>query len=145
MDTLQAWIPQAEGLLPKWLLFVSIISMGNSIQSYSTLAFTSRVYNPTPIDPPPTTPKHVTALSSRTFGTWTFLTAMIRFYAAYNINDPAFYQLAMWSYAVAWGHFMSEWWVFGTTRWGKPLAGPIIVANTSLMWMWLQWGFYVKD
>jgi hypothetical protein len=69
---------------------------------------------------------------------------MVRFYAAYNINDAAFYQLAMWSYAVAWAHFVSEWFVFGTTRWGKPLAGPLIVSNASLVWMFLQWGWYVK-
>lgn len=69
---------------------------------------------------------------------------MIRLYAAYNINNPAFYQLAMWSYVVAWAHFMSEWFVFRTTRWGKPLAGPVIVSTTSLVWMWLQWGWYVK-
>jgi hypothetical protein len=66
----------------------SLISVGNSIQAYSTLQFTSRVYNPSPIDPPPTTPKHVTALQSRTFGTWTFLAALIRLYAAYNIENP---------------------------------------------------------
>ncbi|EUC48667.1 hypothetical protein COCMIDRAFT_86938 [Bipolaris oryzae ATCC 44560] len=144
MEAIQAYLPQAEGLLPKWLLFVSVISVGNSIQAYSTLAFTSRIYNPTPIDPPPTIPKHVTALSSRTFGTWTFLACLIRFYAAYNINDAAMYQLAMWSYAVAWGHFMSEWLVFKTARWGKPLVGPVVVANSSLIWMFMQWGYYVK-
>ncbi|EOA83942.1 ergosterol biosynthesis protein [Exserohilum turcicum] len=144
MEVIKAYLPQAEGILPKWLLFVSVVSVGNSIQAYSTLAFTSRVYNPTPIDPPPTTPKHVTALSSRTFGTWTFLACVIRFYAAYNIDNSAMYQLAMWSYAVAWAHFMSEWWIFGTARMGKALLGPVVVANMSLLWMWMQWDYYVK-
>ncbi|KAF1834038.1 Erg28 protein [Decorospora gaudefroyi] len=144
MNALQAYLPQAEGFLPKWLLFISVVSFGNSISCYTTLHFTSRLYNPTPIDPPPTVPKHVTALSSRTLGTWTFLTAIVRLYAAYNINDSAFYQLAMWTYGVAWVHFMSEWWVFGTTRMGAPLASPIIVSNLSLVWMTLQWSFYVK-
>lgn len=130
--------------MPKWLLFVALISTANSLQAYTTLTFTSRVYNPTPIDPPPTTPKHVTALSSRTFGTWTLLTSLVRLYAAYHINEPAMYQLAMWTYGVAWLHFMSEWLVFGTTRWGRPLAGPVLVANGSLIWMLLQWGWYVK-
>ncbi|CBX90858.1 hypothetical protein IAQ61_002331 [Plenodomus lingam] len=139
-----SYLPQAEGLLPKWLLFVALISTANSLQAYTTLTFTSRVYNPTPIDPPPTTPKHVTALSSRTFGTWTLLTSLVRLYAAYHINEPAMYQLAMWTYGVAWLHFMSEWLVFGTTRWGRPLAGPVLVANGSLIWMLLQWGWYVK-
>ncbi|KAF2847018.1 ergosterol biosynthesis protein-like protein [Plenodomus tracheiphilus IPT5] len=143
-SSILSYLPPAEGLLPKWLLFVAVISIANSAQAYTTLTFTSRVYNPSPIDPPPTIPKHVTALSSRTFGTWTLLTSLVRLYAAYNINDPAMYQLAMWTYGVAWAHFMSEWWVFGTTRWGKPLAGPVVVANLSLVWMWMQWGWYVR-
>jgi hypothetical protein len=67
----------------------AVVSIGNSIQAYTTLKFTSRVYNPTSIDPPPVTPKHVTALSSRTFGTWTVLAAVIRMYAAYNITNGA--------------------------------------------------------
>ncbi|KAJ4370985.1 ergosterol biosynthesis protein [Didymella sp. IMI 355093] len=129
MSALSSWIPPAEGLLPKWLLFVSLVSTLNSIQAYSTLAYTSRVYNPTPIDPPARKPDHVTWLSSRTFGTWTFLTSVIRFYAAYHITEPAFYQLALWTYGVAFAHFASEWFVFGTTRWGKPLAGPVLVST----------------
>lgn len=69
---------------------------------------------------------------------------MVRLYAAYNITNGAFYQLAMWSYVVAWVHFMSEWFIFKTTRWGKPLAAPLVVANMSLIWMSLQYGYYVK-
>jgi hypothetical protein len=143
-STLSSWIPPAEGLLPKWLLFVSLVSTLNSIQAYSTLSYTSRVYNPTSVDPPVKQPAHVTWLSSRTFGTWTFLTSVIRFYAAYHINEPAFYQLAIWTYVVAFAHFASEWFVFGTTRWGKPLAGPVFVSTGSLVWMVSQWGYYVK-
>ncbi|KAF1843446.1 ergosterol biosynthesis protein-like protein [Cucurbitaria berberidis CBS 394.84] len=143
-STVLSYLPPAEGLLPKWLLMISLLSVGNSVQAYTTLHFTSRVYNPSAIDPPPQTPKHVTGLSSRTFGTWTFLTSLVRLYAAYNITNGAFYQLAMWTFVVAWGHFLSEWLVFKTTKWGMPLAGPIIVSNASLLWMLMQWGYYVK-
>jgi hypothetical protein len=69
---------------------------------------------------------------------------MVRLYAAYNIDNPQFYQLAYLTYVVAFGHFMSEWRYFKTARWGVPLAGPVIVASGSLVWMSLQWGFYVR-
>jgi hypothetical protein len=65
-------------------------------------------------------------------------------YAAYNIENAVMYQLAMWVYAVAWCHFMSEWFVFKTTRWGTPLAGPVIISSCTLMWMASQWESYVK-
>ena len=67
----------------------------------------------------------------------------MRLYAAYNIDNPAFYQLAYWTYLVAFGHFMSEWFIFGTCRWGKPLAGPVVVSTGTLVWMWWVWGDYV--
>ncbi|PMD13733.1 Erg28-like protein [Hyaloscypha hepaticicola] len=153
LSAIQSYLPQHEGLLPKWLLFVAITAFGNTIQCYTTLTFTSRVYEgptsfPTVPNPTPTTPpslnRQVTALSSRTFGTWSLIQAFVRLYAAYNIDNPAFYQLAYLTYAVAFGHFMSEWWYYGTCRWGKPLAGPAMVSTGTLIWMWLVWGDYVQ-
>ncbi|PSN69172.1 ergosterol biosynthesis protein-like protein [Corynespora cassiicola Philippines] len=160
-SALTSYLPEQEGLLPKWLLLVSIISIGNSIQCYSTLHFTQRLYNgsattmapanvpartiKTPSQGSPEAPSQVTPLSSRTFGTWTALTGLVRLYAAYNLDNEAMYRLAIWTYGVAWIHFMSEWLVFKTTKWATPLAGPVIIATSSLVWMWLQWDFYVKN
>jgi hypothetical protein len=86
----------------------------------------------------------VTPLSARTFGTWTLIQSMVRLYCAYNVSNPQIYQMAFLTYAVAWCHFMSEWFVFRTAKWGTPLAGPVIVANSTIVWMLVQWGFYVK-
>lgn len=85
----------------------------------------------------------VTPLSARTFGTWTLVQSIVRLYAAYNISNPQIYQLAYLTYLVAGLHFMGEWLVFKTAKWGAPLAGPIIVSSSSLLWMTVQWGFYV--
>ena len=143
------------------------MAIGNSIQAYVTLSYTSRIYSEdpsmdfrqkeirrsareknsasaypsnTPLAPDST----VTALQARTFGTFTLIQSLVRLFAAYHISDPAFYQLGVCTYAVAFGHFMAEWWYFGTAKWGAPLAGPIIVSTGTLLWMWLQWGFYVQ-
>jgi len=150
LSFLTSYIPQHEGLLPKWLLLVSIISVGNSMQAYLTTSYSSQVYLGPPIsskpatayDPAPNSP--VTPLSSRTFGTWTLIQSLIRLYAAYYIDNAQIYQMAFLTYLVAWCHFMSEWQVFGTARWGKGLAGPVIISTGSLVWMWMQWGFYVQ-
>ena len=50
----------------------------------------------------------------------------------------------MWTFGIAFAHFMSEWLVFGTARWGRGLAGPAAVATGTGTWMLLQWGSYVK-
>lgn len=125
-----------NGYLPYWLGLVSVVSAVNSVQSYLTLAYTARVYSS------PSRP--VNALSARTFGTWTFLSAVVRLYAAYNITDPLIYQLAVWTYGIAFGHFVTEWLVFGTAKWGAGLAGPVFVSTGTLAWMVTQWGWYVR-
>lgn len=117
--------------------------------------FTERIYSgPAPLVPykqaTPSAPKHdlsrtrATPLQARTFATWTFMAAVIRVYAAYHIHERAFYELAFMTYTTAWLHFMSEWFVFGSCHWGAPIAGPVIGSSVSLVWMWLQWGAYVK-
>ncbi|KAL8829256.1 MAG: hypothetical protein Q9170_006251 [Blastenia crenularia] len=131
-----SYLPQNEGLLQYWLLSLSVVSIGNSVQSYLTTTYTRRVYSA-----PETT---ITPLHARTFGTYTALASIIRFYAAYNLADPAVYQLAIWTYAVALGHFYSEWLVFQTARLGEGLIGPLLISMTSLIWMLVQWSEYVK-
>lgn len=49
----------------------------------------------------------------------------------------------MWSYAIAWVHFMTEWLVYGTAVWGQGLVGPLFVATGSLIWMSYAWEEYV--
>ncbi|CAL3969910.1 unnamed protein product [Diplocarpon coronariae] len=150
LQIISSCLPQHEGILPQWLLFISLVALGNSVQSYLTLSYIARLYaGPKPsISLPKSTPSSTlspaTPLQSRTFGTWTLIQSAVRMYAAYNISNPAFYQLAFITYGVAWAHFMSEWWVFGTARWGEGLVFPVVVASSSLVWMWAQWEFYVQ-
>ncbi|KAI4180840.1 MAG: hypothetical protein L6R41_006982 [Letrouitia leprolyta] len=130
-----SYLPQNEGFLQYWLLLLSVVSIGNSVQSYLTTSYTRRVYSA-----PETT---VTPLHARTFGTYTALASIIRLYAAYNVTDASMYQLAIWTYVVALGHFYSEWLVFRTARFGEGLVGPLLISMTSLIWMVVQWGNYV--
>ncbi|KAK4554462.1 ergosterol biosynthesis protein [Recurvomyces mirabilis] len=154
-STLSSYLPPHDGSLPYWLLFVSIVSIGNSAQAYLSLAGTREVYagpaQSIPSGIPASTISKtrqnnspVTELSARTFGTWTALSSIIRLYTAYNIHDPLIYQLCLWTYAIAFAHFTSEWLVFGTARWGRGLAGPIFIATGTLTWMLTQWSYYVR-
>lgn len=127
------------GFLPHWLLFISLVSVFNSAQTYliKDLALTRKVYLAAP-------PTEVTNLSARTFGTWTFLTSLVRFYGAYNIvGNPTMYDLCIWTFAVAGIHFYSEWLIFRNCKLDKGLAGPLIVATSSLVWMFSQRSFYL--
>ncbi|KAI3403737.2 ERG28 [Candida oxycetoniae] len=123
------------GKLPYWLLFISIVSIFNSVQSYQKdLSLTKRVYN--------NKPQQVTNLSARTFGTWTLITSLVRLYGAYNITQPQIYQLTQLTFVIAAWHFLTEWLIYGTTKLGKGLAGPLVVSSVSLGWMWYYKDFY---
>ena len=146
------YLPTYDGLLPSSLLLVGIplfpmfkqvlttsqtsaFAVFNSIQAYSSLHLTRRMYSGPN--------SSVTPLSARTFGTWTILAAIIRVFAAYHISDPAWYQLCLLTYAVGIGHFMAEWLIFKTMIWGLPLVSTLAVAGTNLIWMLAQWDSYV--
>ncbi|KAH9824506.1 ergosterol biosynthetic protein 28, partial [Teratosphaeria destructans] len=64
MDTLTSYLPPTPGLLPQWLLLISLVSLGNSIQAYISPAGTRQVYaNHARADP--RHPSQVTPLAAR--------------------------------------------------------------------------------
>ena len=116
---------------------VSFLSIFNTIQCFLTLVFTRRVYAGA------ASKTNVTPLSSRLFGTWTFLSCVVRWYAAYHVDERGFYIVAFWTFAIALFHFATEWLVYGTMQFGKGIFPSLVVATTSLVWMGVQWEFYV--
>ncbi|KAJ5319945.1 hypothetical protein PENANT_c040G01698 [Penicillium antarcticum] len=129
MSQFLTYLPQSEGVLPKWLVFVSVVSALNSLQAYISPAYTSQLYSNGHVPASP--------LSGRVFGTWTFLSAVIRMTAAYNISNPVAYDLALWTYGIALTHFVGEL-VFGNATLKGRFISPLIVASSSLAWMLTQ-------
>lgn len=146
MAQLLEYLPPFEGLLPKWLVFVrlspaqgcgtlrsrkqvSVVSAVNSLQAYCSSDYTSKLYTNGAVP--------VESLSGRVFGTWTFLSAVVRMTAAYNINSPVAYDLAIWTYGIALAHFVGEL-VFGNASLRGRFLSPLIVASSSLAWMLTQ-------
>lgn len=117
-------LPQHEGLLPKWLLFVSFMAVGNSIQSTLTKHFNLQIYNGKPtegqFDSPviryQLTESTVTGVSSRTFAIWTLLSGIIRAYGAYYIDNKQIYEITFWTYVLAFLHFGSEFFIYKTAK-----------------------------
>ncbi|CAB5396134.1 unnamed protein product [Rhizophagus irregularis] len=90
-------------------------------------------------------PDQVTALSSRTFAIWTLLSAIIRIYAAYNITEVNIYQIAIWTYVIAWLHFISEFFIFRSAKISAGWLSPVIVSTFSLIWMLSQYDYYTQQ
>lgn len=106
-----------------------MVSAVNSLQAYTSADYTSKLYTNGAIAVEP--------LSGRVFGTWTFLSAVIRMTAAYNINSPVAYDLALWTYGIALTHFVGEL-IFGNASLRGRFLSPLIVASSSLAWMLSQ-------
>ncbi|KAG8408108.1 hypothetical protein J3459_018178 [Metarhizium acridum] len=168
MDFVKSLLPEGKGVLPYYMLVLSVISIGNCLQTYSTLHFTRRVYNGRFIRntrlPPATAtfnpedsvdklvsaqndPKatdQVTPLAGRLFGTWTLITSIVRCYAAYNLHIGPVYNIAYWTYIVAFSHFASEKFMFKSMTFGLPQAFPFALATCALIWMPLVRDHYVE-
>jgi hypothetical protein len=145
--------------------------MGNAINNLTTLHYTRRIYNgrfvpnkslpkaSASYDPDdsvaklsPTVPgektyekgqDQMTPLAARLFGNYTFMAGLIRFYAAYRVEDPYLYQLALWTHVFAVAHFTSELLYFKTLRLGWEHAFPLSAGYVGTIWMLAQWGNYV--
>jgi hypothetical protein len=113
---------------------VSVVSAVNSLQAYFSADYTSKLYTNGSIAVEP--------LSGRVFGTWTFLSAVIRMTAAYNIDNSVAYDLALWTYGIALTHFVGEL-VFGNASLRGRFLSPLIVASSSLAWMLTQRDAYL--
>ncbi|KIK80819.1 hypothetical protein PAXRUDRAFT_833318 [Paxillus rubicundulus Ve08.2h10] len=130
-------LPKAEGLLPKWQLIVATMAIFNTFQNFLTLKLTRRLYAGV-------LPASITALQARTFAVWTLTSAVVRGYAAYNIHNKTIYDMALFTYLIAFGHFSSELLIFRTCKINMPVLSPIIVSTVTLVWMLQQYEFYVK-
>lgn len=116
---------------------IASLALLNTTQAYRTRRFAFRTYEG------PVAQSQVTDFGSRMFGTWTFLSCVVRLYAAYKIDVPEVYMLTLWTFVIAMVHFGTEWMVFGTMRAGKGLAPVMVVPVVSIAWMIAHWGFYV--
>jgi hypothetical protein len=86
----------------------------------------------------------VTPLAARLFATWTLLTSIVRLYAAYNLGNGAFYNVAIGTYAVAFGHFSSELFFFKSMSFGLPQFFPFAFSTIALIWMPMVRSSYVQ-
>ncbi|KAI8056726.1 Erg28-like protein [Syncephalis plumigaleata] len=133
------WLPSLQhGLLPAWMFLVSVTAFGNSAQCFITgRQVSARVYNEQPAE--------VSALASRFFAAWTAASAVIRLYTAYHIQNGALYDIAYWSYIIAFLHYGSEIFYYRTARIRGPAFAPCVVSTTSLIWMTLMRSHYVTS
>jgi len=112
-------LPEHSGFLPYWLLVVwstifpcsgsaehenqvVAFSVLNTTQCYNSSSFARRTFDG------PASAAEVTPLASRLFGSWSFLSGLVRLYAAYNIHDKHLYSLALCTYFIVLSHFTAE-------------------------------------
>ncbi|KAI0049800.1 Erg28-like protein [Auriscalpium vulgare] len=133
-----SFVPPFDGNLPKWQLAVAVTAIFNTVQNFLTTKLTKKIYSAVPTNEP------VTSLQARTFAVWTLTSAVVRYYAAYHIEDKTVYDMALFTYLIAFAHFGSELLIYRTAKPSVAALSPVIVASTSLVWMIAQYDFYVK-
>ncbi|KAI0059121.1 Erg28-domain-containing protein [Artomyces pyxidatus] len=127
----------AGGLLPYWQFLIASVALLNGLQNIRSPDLCQRLYSVK-------SEAEVTPLQARAFGTWTMTSAVARFYAAYNITDRAVYHMTVWTYIIALLHFTSEIAIFRTAKLEMSSVMPFLVAGTSIIWMIMQYNFYLS-
>ncbi|XP_032143149.1 probable ergosterol biosynthetic protein 28 isoform X1 [Sapajus apella] len=111
-------------VLRSWLVMVSIIAMGNTLQSFRDHTFLyEKLYTGKP--------NLVNGLQARTFGIWTLLSSVIRCLCAIDIHNKTLYHITLWTFLLALGHFLSELFVYGTAAPTIGVLAPLMVARCS--------------
>ncbi|XP_036769016.2 ergosterol biosynthetic protein 28 homolog isoform X2 [Manis pentadactyla] len=115
-------------VLRSWLVMVSIIAMGNTLQSFRDHTFLyEKLYTGKP--------NLVNGLQARTFGIWTLLSSVIRCLCAVDIHNKTLYHVTLWTFLLALGHFLSELFVYGTAAPTIGVLAPLMVASFSILGM----------
>ncbi|KAJ3281900.1 ergosterol biosynthesis protein [Rhizoclosmatium sp. JEL0117] len=123
--------------LGKFILVIGVAAVYNSIQCFvPKMRLTHRIYA--------LKPKEATPLAARQMGLWTFTSAVIRIYAAYNLENAALYQLCMITFACALFNFLGEIIVHKTAPVSSPGVWPALaVSSIGLVLMTLNYSVFV--
>lgn len=115
-------------VLRSWLVMVSIIAAGNTLQSFRDHSFLyEKLYTGKP--------DLVNGLQARTFGIWTLLSSVIRCLCAIDIHNKTLYHITLWTFLLALGHFLSELFIYGTAAPTIGVLAPLMVASFSVLGM----------
>ncbi|XP_029454252.1 probable ergosterol biosynthetic protein 28 isoform X2 [Rhinatrema bivittatum] len=115
-------------ILRSWLVMVSVIAIGNTVQSFRDYGFLSeKLYT--------SKPELVNGLQARTFGIWTLLSSVIRCACAIDIQNKTLYHVTLWSFFLALAHFLSEVFVYRTAALTIGVMAPLMVASFSILGM----------
>ncbi|XP_035395656.1 ergosterol biosynthetic protein 28 homolog isoform X2 [Cygnus olor] len=115
-------------VLRSWLLMVSVIAAGNTLQCFRDYSFVSeKLYT--------ASPGLVNGLQARTFGIWTLLSSVVRCLCALDIRNQTLYYITLFTFFVALAHFLSEVFIYHTAALTMGIMAPLMVASFSILGM----------
>ncbi|KAM9191076.1 ergosterol biosynthetic protein 28 homolog isoform 1-T2 [Mergus octosetaceus] len=115
-------------VLRSWLLMVSVIAAGNTLQCFRDYSFVSeKLYT--------ASPGLVNGLQARTFGIWSLLSSVVRCLCALDIRNQTLYYITLFTFVVALAHFLSEVFIYHTAALTMGIMAPLMVASFSILGM----------
>lgn len=84
-------------------------------------------------------PDQATPLFSRMFGNWTLLAAAIRIGFAFSPYNRSLYWVTLFSFALAFWHFLSEVLLTATAPLTVGTIVPLILSSMTMLWMLVAW------
>lgn len=127
--------PSFVNLLRIWIGFIGTVAVGSTIQCFLSPGYAfERIYT--------TNEDNVTALTTRLFGIWTFVSGALRVMCAVDLHNKTLYHLTLLTFIIAFGHFLSEVFVYKTASIDKPgILAPLLISSTTIMLMLIGYWF----
>lgn len=118
--------------LRAWVGVVAVMALGSAVQCFLNAQYPQqRIYI--------LQPSEATPLLSRMFGVWTLLAAVVRFAFAANPYNKSLFVVTFLSFLLAFGHFASEVFIYGTADLSFGSIAPLLVSGISALWMSFVW------
>ncbi|KAI0893804.1 ergosterol biosynthesis protein-like protein Erg28 [Annulohypoxylon nitens] len=131
-------LPPHQGYLPLMLIANGLSAAIHTVVCYTSSPTTSLKAFSGPAAPLP----H--PLLAHVYGVKNFYTSFIRLYAAYYINNPQLYDLAILTFVGVLFLYITEVFVYKTSNL-REACFPYVIAGTSLAWMVLQRDWYLSQ
>ncbi|KAI3381743.1 hypothetical protein SNEBB_000681 [Seison nebaliae] len=103
--------PLCERTLRAWLIIVSFMALGNTIQYM------------------------INGLQARTYGIWTLLASFVRLISGIYIREKGLYHVCFFSFILAFFHFFTETFYFQTANLDVAVLAPLMISSLTIIFM----------
>ncbi|RUS81750.1 hypothetical protein EGW08_010504 [Elysia chlorotica] len=127
--------PSIVNLLRIWIGLIGMVAVGSTIRCFIAPNYAYEMIFS--IDQ-----NNVSALTSRLFGVWTFLSGVVRVMCAFDLHNRSLYHLTLFTFVLALVYFVSEVFIYKTAKLESAgILAPLLISSSTIVLMLVGYWF----